>query len=102
VVQNLLNNRSIARFITQEQVENIFKQDNAYLLETLEKSVDDFQSCNVCKIIDKFINHPNARVRGSVLSYINNLSLQQLELLSNDSDMEIASEAKKLLKDKKS
>jgi len=102
VVQNLLNNRDIAKFITQEQVENIFTQDNIYLLETLGRNVDDFQSCNVCKLIDKFIKHPNARARGSVLYHRSNLNLQQLELLTNDNDALIASEARKQLKDKKS
>lgn len=94
-----MNNSSVAKFITQEQVENLLQQNNTYLLETLGRSVDDFQSCNVCKIIDKLIKHQNARVRGSVLRYRNNLSLQQLELLTNDSDIKIASEAKKQLKD---
>lgn len=102
VVGNILNNSNIAKYITQEQVENILKQDNTYLLEILGKNVDDFQSCNVCKIIDKLIKHPNARVRGSVLRYRNNLSLVQLEILSNDSDTAISSEARKQLKDRKS
>jgi hypothetical protein len=102
VVGNISNNSNIAKYITQEQVENILKQDNTYLLEILGKNVDDFQSCNVCKIIDKLIKHPNARVRGSVLRYRNNLSLVQLEILSNDSDTAISSEARKQLKDRKS
>lgn len=39
---------------------------------------------------------------GSVLRYRNNLSLVQLEILNNDSDVTIASEARKQLKDRKS
>jgi len=102
VVQNLLNNRDVAKFITQEQVESILKQDNTYLLETVGRSIDDFQSCNVCKLMDKFIKHPSARVRGSVLRYRRELNLQQLELLTNDSDANIASEARSQLKEKTS
>lgn len=102
VVDSILSNRDAPKFITQEQLQRIIDLDNIILLETIGNRIDNYASCNTCKIINKLVKYPNARVRASLFRVFSSLNIKQLEILSQDSDSEIASEAKKELKDKKS
>jgi len=100
VVDNLLSNRDINKHITNKQLNKIIKKDNTKLLCTIGKSIDEFQSCNICKVIKKLAKYPSSKVRYSLLqwSVSDMLTMKTLKLLCNDSDTDVSNEAKKELK----
>ncbi len=100
VVDNLLSNRDINKRITDEQVKVIIEKENIKLLTTIARNINEFKSCNRCKLIKYFAKHPSSKVRYSLFNYnISDLiTTETLVELSKDEDFDVAMEAKKELK----
>lgn len=100
VVDNILSNRDIDKLITDEQLKMIIEKDNIKLLSTIASNVERYQNCDRCRIIKKLAKHTSSKVRYSLLNYgvsdlMTNSTLQEL---CEDSDIDVATEAKKELK----
>lgn len=102
VIDNILCNSSINKFITDEQLHTIIKKDNVQLLRTIGSNIDDYKNCNVCKVIKRLSKHSNAKVRYSLLQWrvSDFVTTKILQKLTNDSDMDVASKAKEKLKER--
>jgi len=101
-IDNILCNSAVNKNINDEQLRNIIKKDNVKLLCTIASNIDDYQNCNICKVIKRLSKHPNAKVRYSLLRWrVSDLvSTKILKNLSNDSDIDVSSKAKETLKNR--
>lgn len=102
VIVNILSNRDVNKYITNEQIFSIIEKDNTKLLSTIANNIDEFKNCDRCKIISHMVKHESAKVKASLFSYnvSDLLSNEMLTELSNDKDFDVAYEAKKELKDR--
>ena len=102
VIENILSNRDVNKYITNEQILSIIEKDNTKLLSTIANNIDEFKNCDRCKIISHMVKHESAKVKVSLFTYSVSdlLSNEMLSELSNDKDFDVAYEAKKELKDR--
>jgi hypothetical protein len=102
VVDNILCNRDINKYITDEQLNGIIEKEDIKLLCTIASNINDYKNCNVCKVIKKLSKYPNAKVRYSLLRWrvSDLLTTKILEELAKDSDADVACKAKKELENR--
>lgn len=100
VIDNILSNRGISKHITDEQLNKIIEKDNTKLLSTIASNIDDFKSCEKCKVIKKLAAHPSSKVRYSLLGWIASdlINEKTLKQLCEDSDIDVATAAKEKIK----
>ena len=99
VVDNILSNSDIAKYIKEETLFDILKSDNIKYLKTIASNIDSYLLCDTCKIATILSKHKNTSVRFSLVrwSSANAVTSKILQVLSNDKDFDIANEAKKTL-----
>jgi len=98
----ILSNRDVNKYITNEQVFSIIEKNNIKLLSSIAQNIDEFHSCNKCKILNTLLKHKSSKVKIALLSYSVSdlLSIEKLKELSNDEDFDVATKAKKELKNR--
>ena len=102
VVNRILSNRDVNKYITNEQIFSIIEKNNIKLLSTIAENIDEFHSCDKCEILNILVKHKSSKVKAALFSYSVSdlLSIEKLKELSNDEDFDVATEAKKELKNK--
>ena len=102
IVENILSNRTINKFITNKQLKRIIKKGSIKLLCLIASRVNEYQNTNMCKITKLLAKHPNQQVRLSIFNWNvpDVISIKTLKRLSKDTDLDIRYEAKKVLKDR--
>ena len=102
VVDNVLINRDLSKYILDEQIVKIIDKNNTKHLSTIAENIDNFSSCDRCKLVKKLAKHESSKVRYSLLSYCVSdfVSTRILEKLCLDEDSDVSYEAKKELKDR--
>ena len=100
VVNTLINNRDVNKFITDEELQTVISRNNILHLTTIVKSIDEYKNCDIFKVIEQLVSHQNSKVRYNLFTcYASNLiSNTQLKRLIDDEDIDVAAEAKKELK----
>ncbi|MDF1884549.1 hypothetical protein JHD49_11420 [Sulfurimonas sp. SAG-AH-194-C21] len=99
VVEGVLSNSDLAKYISEEALLNIIDSDNTKLLMTIASNIEDYVKCNLCKIVNILANHKSVSVRYSLVRWRANdiVSIKILKKLSNDKDIDVAKEATKEL-----
>lgn len=102
IIDRILSNRDVNKYITNEQIFSIIEKNNIKLLSTIAENIDEFHSCDKCEILNTLVKHKSSRVKAALFSYSVSdlLSIEKLKELSNDEDFDVATEAKKELKNK--
>ncbi len=102
VVNRILLNRDVNKFITNEQIFSIIEKNNIKLLTTIAENLDEYHSCDKFKILNLLLKNKNSKVKIAFLSRCVSelLSLDQIKQLANDDDFDVAYEAKKELKNR--
>lgn len=102
VVETILINRDINKFITDEQIDLVIEKNNIKLLCSIASNIDEFQAVDKCRIIKLLTKHENSRVRHSFFTYrVSELIPNDiLKELSKDSDFDVTNEAKKELENR--
>lgn len=102
IIDNILSNRDTNKYITDVQMVEVIQKDNVKLLSTIANNINEFQSCNICKIIKKLANHKSSKVKYSLFSYgVSDLiNVEILKKLAYDKDSDVAFEARKELKER--
>jgi len=95
VVDNVLANTDLAKYIKEETLFDIIKMNNIKYLKTIASNIDSYVLCDTCKIATILSKHKNASVVhwGSSSAVTSKI----LKALSQDEDFDIAKEAKKTL-----
>jgi len=101
IVCNLLDNNKATQYFTDEIVENILAKDNTKLNIKIAENIGEFKLCNIPKFINKLVTNVSSEVRYSLMSYSNTdfISMEQMELLSKDLDIDVSKKAKEELSD---
>ncbi len=99
VVDNILSNRDLAKYIKEDILFKIIKTDNIKYLMTIASNIDDYKKCDLCKIVKKLANHKNPSVRYNLVRWRANdiVTTKILKQLSNDKDIDVAKEAQEEL-----
>jgi hypothetical protein len=99
IINNILSNRYINKYITDEQIFPIIEKNNIKSLSTIGKNLNELQSCDRSKIINLLSKHKSSSVRHSLFghhaSYL--ISTDILKELCDDEDFDVAYVAKKEL-----
>ena len=100
VVSTLLNNRRIKEQIPEATLLKIMERNDISLMIEIAKNVDDYEKCDICKLIKILSKHPNAKVRFELLNGRHGQFAKTIAAkLVNDPVAEIARKAKELLKE---
>lgn len=102
IIDNILSNRYINKYIKNEQIFPIIEKDNIKSLSTIGKNLNELQSCDRSKIINHLSKHKSSSVRYSLFthhaSYL--ISTDIINELCDDEDLDVANEARKELADR--
>ena len=95
VVDGVLSNSDLAKYISEEALIKIINSDNTKLLMTIASNIEDYVKCDLCKIVNILANHKSVSVRYNLVRWrINDIvSIKILKQLSKDKDIDVAKEA---------
>ena len=96
VVDNILSNSDLTKYITEEVLLEVIESDNTIHLKTIASNIETFSLCDTCSIAHKLSQHENPSVRYALVRwYVSDVvSTKILKLLASDSDFDVAKEAK--------
>lgn len=99
VVDNVLSNTDLAKYIKEETLFDIIEMNNIKYLKTIASNIDSYVLCDTCKIATILSKHKNASVRYALVHWGSSSAVTSkiLKALSKDKDFDIAKEAKKTL-----
>jgi len=99
VVDNVLSNRDLAKYIKEDVLFKIIKTDNIKHLKTIASNVEDYKKCDICKIVKKLANHKNPLIRYELVRWRPSeiITTKILKQLANDKDIDVAKEAQEEL-----
>jgi len=99
VVDGVLSNSDLAKYISEEALMKIIDSDNTKLLMTIASNIEDYIKCDLCKIVNILANHKSVSVRYNLVRWRANdiVSIKILKKLSKDKDIDIVKEAAKEL-----
>ena len=99
VVDGVLSNSDLAKYISEEALMKIIDSDNTKLLMTIASNIEDYVKCDLCKIVNILANHKSVSVRYNLVRWRTNdiISVKILKQLSKDKDIDVAKEAAKEL-----
>ena len=100
VVDGVLSNSDLAKYISEEALIKIINSDNTKLLMTIASNIEDYVKCDLCKIVHILANHKSVSVRYNLVRWRTNdiVSIKILKQLSKDKDIDVAKDAAKELK----
>ena len=95
VVDGVLSNSDLAKYISEEALIKIIDSDNTKLLMTIASNIEDYVKCDLCKIVNILANHKSVSVRYNLVRWRTNdiISIKILKQLSKDKDIDVAKEA---------
>ncbi len=95
VVEGVLSNSNLAKYISDEALMKIIDANNTKLLMAIACNLDDYVKCDICKIVKILANHKSASVRYSLIKWRPSeiVSVKILKQLSKDEDIDVAKEA---------
>jgi len=95
VVDSVLANRDLAKYINEEALLKILDSGNVKFLCTIASNIENYIQCDACKIVKVLANHKNASVKYSLLRWRSSefVSARILKQLSKDKDIDVAKEA---------
>ena len=99
VVDGVLSNSDLAKYISEEALMKIIDSDNTKLLMTIASNIEDYVKCDLCKIVNILANHKSVSVRYNLVRWRTNdiISVKILKQLSKDKDIDVAKDATKEL-----
>jgi len=102
IVDNILSNRDINKYILDEQILKIIDKNSNKHLSTIATNIDDFSSCNRCKLVKILSKYESSKVRYSLFSFGGSKFISNgiLNKLCSDEDFDVAYEARKELKNR--
>ena len=100
VVDGVLSNSDLAKYISDETLSKILDSDNIKLIMTIASNIEDYVRCDTCKIVKRLANHKSVSVRYELVRWRANevIPMKILKQLSKDKDIDVAQEAAKELK----
>ena len=95
VVDNVLSNSDLAKYITEEALFEVIERNNIKHLKTIASNVETFDLCDACSIANRLSQHQNASVRYELVRwYVSDVvSTKILKVLALDSDFDVAKKA---------
>jgi len=86
VVDGVLSNSDLAKYISEEALMKIIDSDNTKLLMTIASNIEDYVKCDLCKIVNILANHKSVSVRYNLVRWRTNdiISVKILKQLSKD------------------
>ena len=95
VLDGVLSNSDLAKYINEDALMNIIEADNTKLLMTIASNIEDYVKCDLCKIVNILANHKSVSVRYSLVRWRTSdiVSIKILKQLSKDKDIDVAKEA---------
>jgi len=101
VVNNILSNSDLAKYIKENKLLKIIKGNNINYLKTIASDIDSYALCDTCKIATLLSKHTSAVVKYALVNYwglSNAVTNKMLKKLSKDKDFDVANTAKESLK----
>lgn len=91
VVDNVLNNPDLAKYIKHKTLMDIINTGNIKLLKTIANSIEDYEKCDLCEVSKVLSEHKNVSVRYALVEYTHRttVSTQTLKVLEKDVDLDV-------------
>ena len=98
VLRNLVENERAQKWLSETQLLRIIRTNDAEILETVAENMDDFSRCRNAAIQSQLLGTDNVKIR-IILADDHDTEKTLLEMLSDDSDEEVASKAEDTLEE---
>jgi len=99
VVDNVLSNPDLAKYIKHKTLLRIIDGGNIKLLKTIASSIEDYEKCDQCEVSKVLAGHKNVSVRYALVKYTHRTTIatQPLKMLEKDVDLDVKIAVRKVL-----
>lgn len=99
VVDNVLSNPDLAKYIKHKALMHIINGGNIKLLKSIANSIEDYEKCDLCEVNKVLSEHKNVSVRYALVRYTHRTttSTKALKILENDVDLDVKIAVRKVL-----
>jgi len=99
VVDNVLSNVNLAKYIKHETLMKIVQSNNTKFLVSIAENIDDYAKCDLCQIVKILANHKNVSVRYALVHWRASdiVTVKILKQLVKDGDIDVSNNAREEL-----